>query len=78
MLVCKVSWRFCASISSFAIPAIYKPLKTALIVHPTAPPPIVKMVFKAISAIVFKIVVIVLVLKISSILAYISAKSSYC
>lgn len=69
---------FDKSISSFVIPANYKPLKTALIVHPTAPPPIVKIVFKAISNILFKMVVMVFVLKISSIRSYISAKSSYC
>lgn len=46
------------SISSFVIPANSRPLKTALIVHPNGPPPNVKIVFKAMLAILFRIVVI--------------------
>lgn len=65
------------SISSLVIPANYNPLITPLITHPTGPAPIVNKVFKTKLNILFKIVVKLFESNISSILSYISIKSSY-
>lgn len=64
-------------ISSLVIPANYNPLITPLITHPTGPAPIVNKVFKTKLNILFKIVVKLFESNISSILSYISSKSSY-
>ena len=64
-------------ISSLVIPANYNPLITPLIIHPTGPAPIVNKVFNTKLNILFKIVVKLFESNISSILSYISSKSSY-